>query len=105
MEDIKFPKAYDQYGADMGRDSVLPSDRNISIKLRLFKLQLDSGGYDEGGAYWGIPNNLYWVESVDEVETQYGGQPEVIQMNFRGYDREDVKEKVRKILPNAKFFR
>lgn len=47
-----------KYGAPMGRRSdpknIEPTDRKI------FDCQviLDSGGYDKGGAYWGIPNNL-----------------------------------------------
>ena len=33
-------------------------DKNI----RLFKVRLDSGGYDDGGAYWGFPNNLWCAQ-------------------------------------------
>ena len=30
--------------------------------VRLFKVRLDSGGYDDGGAYWGLPDNLWCAQ-------------------------------------------
>ena len=33
-------------------------DKNI----RLFKVRLDSGGYDDGGAYWGLPDDLWCAQ-------------------------------------------
>jgi hypothetical protein len=44
------------YGAPMGRrsgamrDPTEPAPRSV----RLFRVRLDSGGYDAGGAYWGV---------------------------------------------------
>ena len=53
----QFPAVNSQYGAPMGRsESPLGvGDKNI----HLFKVRLDSGGYDDGGAYWGTPDNLW----------------------------------------------
>ena len=48
-----------QYGSPMGRTSF--DDRKDKTKTERFydrAVQLDSGGYDKGGAYWGLPNNL-----------------------------------------------
>ena len=30
--------------------------------IRLFKVRLDSGGYDDGGAYWGLPDDLWCAQ-------------------------------------------
>lgn len=47
-----------KYGAPMGRRSdakeIEPEDRKV-FDCRVY---LDYGGYDKGGAYWGLPNNL-----------------------------------------------
>ncbi len=57
-----------KYGAPMGRSShgaVVPGR-----KVRLIQLNIDSGGYDDGGAYWGLGKTLYmaWTE-----DTEYEG--------------------------------
>jgi hypothetical protein len=45
-----------KFGAPMGR----MNRGKIDDSKRLFDRQvpLDSGAYDKGGAYWGLPNNL-----------------------------------------------
>jgi hypothetical protein len=74
-----------KYGAPMGRDSSEPSG-----KVRLQRVRLDSGGYDSGGAYWGIGQALWCAEDVD-------GNRKF----FRASDREAAKAK----LPNCRFYR
>jgi len=54
----KLPKAYSQYGASMGRDS---DSEPLQGKLRLERVRL-TGGYDNGGAYWGIGLPLFRAE-------------------------------------------
>lgn len=39
-------------GAPMGRTSVYPVT-SAALRFRLVRVRLDSGGYDNGGAYWG----------------------------------------------------
>lgn len=85
-------KGYDQYGASMGRHGKLR--RDTKSKLRTKKVPIDSQGYDPGGAYWGTPNNLWMVESIegaDEGELAY----------VRGADRDAVKRK----FPHARWGR
>lgn len=53
----QFPHVDGKYGAPMGRREY--NDGDYSAKVRLFRVKLDSGGYDQGGAYWGTPSNLY----------------------------------------------
>ena len=54
-----------QYGAPMGRTShgsVVPGQ-----KVRLIQLKIDSGGYDDGGAYWGLGQPIFmaWTEDTE----------------------------------------
>lgn len=55
----QFPSVNCQYGAPMGR---LESRETPVCKVRLFRVRLDSGGYDDGGAYWGIGQPLYCAD-------------------------------------------
>jgi hypothetical protein len=48
----QFEKVSARYGAPMGRHCVGHLD-HAPRSIRLFKVRLDSGGYDDGGAYWG----------------------------------------------------
>lgn len=62
-------KGYSQYGASMGRRSGLGS--NTSDKCLIRQVPIDDQGYDPGGAYWGAPNTLYYIESLDSGEVCY----------------------------------
>lgn len=46
------------YGAPMGRHSA-PDLDTTPHTVRLFRVNLDSGGYDDGGAYWGHGGALW----------------------------------------------
>ena len=47
-------------GAPMGR-ATYGTPESSTGKLRLFRVPLDQGGYDKGGAYWGCGTPLYCV--------------------------------------------
>ena len=53
-------------GSAMGRRQNAPEK---PCKLRVRRVRLDSGGYDDGGAYWGTPSNL-WQARGDDGENQ-----------------------------------
>lgn len=55
----QFSNVSSKYGAPMGRGSSGDAPKG---KVRLFEVRLDSGGYDDGGAYWGHGKRLYCVE-------------------------------------------
>lgn len=59
-------KGADRYGAHMGRASELSYDTHGH--LRITQVPLDRGGYDPGGAYWGIGERLYMAESVGNAD-------------------------------------
>lgn len=52
------PTVSARFGAPMGRLSA-PSLHQSPRSVRLFHVPLDSGGYDCGGAYWGLGAALY----------------------------------------------
>ena len=45
-----------KYGAPMGRESWTNYEGD---KIRVFRVPIDSQGYDVGGAYWGTGQPLY----------------------------------------------
>ena len=91
-----YTKAYSQYGASMGRrDNITESA--CTIKFHLQRVPLDSGGYDPGGAYWGLGDPLYVAFGEGELEVQ--------EMFFRAKSRDDAKTQVRGAFPAATFYR
>lgn len=56
----QFEKASNRYGAPMGRHGFGILENVEPRQLRLFKVRLDSGGYDDGGAYWGHGGFYVW---------------------------------------------
>lgn len=48
----QFPLVNSSRGAPMGRHTY-PIREKGAKDIQLFKVKLDSGGYDDGGAYWG----------------------------------------------------
>lgn len=98
MSTIKLPKVNCQYGAPMGRpnwNDGMP--RDLPRKFYLRRINLDSGGYDNGGAYWGIGAPLYLAEtqSVEGEVVEY----------IRAANRDAAKAEIMRRYPNAKFFR
>jgi hypothetical protein len=83
-----------KFGAPMGRHT-LKGEPEKQYKFHLYNVRLDSGGYDDGGAYWGIGQRLYCLESACGDVTQY----------MRADDRKDAKEQSKAMYPKARFFR
>lgn len=91
-----------KYGAPMGRPTIVGPRQVVPVvtsdvfaeKVRCFRVALDSGGYDSGGAYWGVgPPSLYCAMGDD------------FQAFERAHSRDAAKEKFRKRYPNIKFYR
>jgi hypothetical protein len=90
----KLPEVNCRYGAPMGRgESHCIGAENI--KFRLQRVRIDSGGYDSGGAYWGLGTPLYWYQSTDGS----------IEGFLRARTREVAKAEIRNDYPSARFFR
>lgn len=67
MNKFKLPEVNSRHGAPMGRPPWPLTDYSLfdwnadvfKSKASCFRLKLYDGCYDEGGAYWGGPANLY----------------------------------------------
>lgn len=85
---MKLENVSSKYGAPMGRHSTCTLE-SMTGKVHLRRVDLNMGGYDNGGAYWGSGAPIWQVES--ETDVAY----------FRASNRTIAKTK----LPNARFFR
>jgi hypothetical protein len=99
-----------KYGAPMGRAGV-HGDPDQAWKFCLRKVRLDSGGYDSGGAYWGIGQTLYWA-GAEPAQSMFPGETresvsdlEPPEMFFRACGRAAAKAHAREMYPNATFYR
>lgn len=88
------PKVNSKYGAPMGRSGGHFNLDYEGDRLQLFRIRLNAGGYDAGGAYWGLGKPLYCVMDGD-------GDHDF----FRAKDRDDAKAKILADWPDAKFYR
>lgn len=87
-----------KYGAPMGRASTLhPAN---PIKLHLAYVPFIDGAYDQGGAYWGSPANLYVAWGTED-----GDDGEPSEFYCRASSREDAKRQVLEACPEARFYR
>lgn len=96
------PKQVDcSRGAPMGR-----TEHHITnagpVTLRLVKLPLDSGGYDSGGAYWGLRSqgiSLYhfWWQSPTH------NRADIISGYIDAISRDQAKALIRETYPEARF--
>jgi len=85
-----------RYGAPMGRVERYPGpDIEPGTRFYLRTVPVDCGGYDRGGAYWGLGQTLY--RAVSEC----GG----VEIFFRAGSRADAKREVRAACEGAIFFR
>lgn len=95
---MKLPQLNCKYGAPLGRSGKLPADTKAPIKLHLVRVRLDSGGYDRGGAYWGLGRPLYWATDTD-------ADSYTVDVFLRADNRAAAKAEVQRQIPGARFFR
>ena len=78
MANPQLPDVSSARGAPMGRPTITDG---LDEPLRCFRLRFIDGCYDEGGAYWGMPANVYCATN-DEA-----------QLFCRASNRKEAKEK------------
>ena len=83
-----------KYGAPMGRYTGPRYLDTSACKIYLRQVALDSGGYDRGGAYWGLGIALW--EALDQDGNGF---------IFRAESRDLAKAKVLNDFPEARFYR
>jgi hypothetical protein len=95
MSSLKLPKVDCKYGAPMGRVSRC-TDHLYAGKLHLRQMHLNQG-YDNGGAYWGMPSDMWraWADGAEEEQVMY----------TRAQTREEAKMVVGAVFPHARFYR
>jgi len=70
----QFENESSRYGSRMGRWES-PNPEPVARSVRCFQVRLDSGGYDDGGAYWGLGKPLYCLDqSEHETVNAYGNR-------------------------------
>lgn len=62
----QFSQVNSSRGAPMGRSGNGYIETTLPRTVRLFRVRLNSGGYDDGGAYWGIGESLWCAIDIDE---------------------------------------
>jgi hypothetical protein len=78
------------HGRPQQRPKGLPAQR-----WYLRRVRINSGGYDEGGAYWGIGEPLWYAASESGEATMF----------FRARDRVEARAYVVAAFPGATFWR
>lgn len=78
------------YGAPMGRREYRKAKALPKRNVRLFRVNINSGGYDDGGAYWGLGAPLYCAEALADDDD--GG--DYYREFTRAYSRYDAAVKL-----------
>lgn len=98
------PDVSSKYGAPMGRRSDTLSGLIVSeadSRFTLRRIPINSGGYDSGGAYWGLGQPLfYWAVTITEGDTV-----DECSGFMRAASREAAKAKIVDLHPKARFYR
>jgi len=82
-------------GAALGRPSIHLAPPTFSGDIFLKESELDEGGYDSLGTYFGIGPPLYWAATVD-------GE---IDFMLRALSIEEAEKKVKERYPSAQVVR
>lgn len=116
---MQLSNVFSKYGAPMGRVDKRPQSGEV-VKLHLQHMPLDSGGYDSGGAYWGLrfPQQRTVIctpiGSTKAVERTFSQTPKIyryynkdgtIEGFIDAFDREDAKAQILEDYPAINFYR
>jgi hypothetical protein len=66
----QFPDVNGKHGAPMGRPSFGFLEDCKPKSVSVFRMRM-TGAYDDGGAYWGLPSNVYCARSDDGEYQQF----------------------------------
>lgn len=96
MSTLQLPYVNCRYGAPMGRADRIHPLPAAGERTHLARVYLDSGGYDNGGAYWGLGAPLWHAWHDDSPARCY----------IRAATREQAKRTIRaEYWPDAVFYR
>lgn len=91
IKNPQLPSVNCYYGATMGRREYT---EGLDTPSRCFRLNFVDGCYDEGGAYWGLPANVYCAMN-----------DEGLQLFCRASSRNEAKELFNERHPQLKWLR
>lgn len=77
-------------GAPMGRAEYGTVAECLPRTVRLYRVILDSQGYDDGGAYWGLSGNVWGVSSLLWCAEGDSGNGEIYRQFTRAKSRESA---------------
>ena len=100
----QMPKVSTKYGAPMGRIGQR-GDHLAPYKFRLFRVRLDSGGYDDGGAYWGHGEPLYCAIAPPVWDSHIKEECEGATVYLRAKSRDEAKAAILEDYPDCRFWR
>lgn len=83
-----------RYGAPMGRANRTATPTDAAPKFYLRRIPINGGGYDRGGAYWGLGAPLYYAESTCGNFSEF----------FRAATRSAARQHIREQYDGARFF-
>lgn len=81
----QFEDVSGRYGAPMGRQEFFEQPEG---KVRLFVVNIDNGGYDDGGAYWGLQVDGYHIYCATDDKN--------FRVFVRARSREEAKRAVKR---------
>lgn len=84
----KFSEVECKYGALFGRAEYGTVAECLPRTVRLYRVNLDSQGYDDGGAYWGLSGNVWGVSSLLWCAEGDSGNGEIYRQFTRAKSRE-----------------
>lgn len=77
-------------GAPMGRAECGTVAECLPRTVRLYRVNLDSQGYDDGGAYWGLSGNAWGIASSLWCAEGDSGEGEMYRQFTRARSRESA---------------
>jgi hypothetical protein len=88
----QLPKVNCAYGAPMGRNSYGLIQNCEPRTVRLFRVNLDQGGYDDGGAYWGTGEPIYCATDDADFFNTVRASNRAHACLLLGIEREQLKQ-------------
>lgn len=120
MNKLSLPSRYCKFGAPMGQSNQLPIDPFAPVKLQMEKLKWIDGDYICDGTYFGGGSGDYiycaFIQDMQEYVTLKSNIPSEngvhyrpaetfkVKIFVRANDRNEAKEEVRDLVPNARFY-
>lgn len=90
----------------MGRPSFMPLIDGQPLTMKVWEMVIDDGGYDQGGAYWGLRKpgeKIFFAESLESVLLTQYCRPDrgTVEMTCDAKSFDEAWAKIKVSLPGA----